>query len=425
VLNGTVVIVGASVGGVQTALSLRDEEYTGEVILVGAESGLPYDRPPLSKQFLTGTWDEEKFVLLSQEAAREKQIEMRLGCPAVRLDTSRQVVVLESGQEVSYDCVVIATGAYARPSPWEAASGVYLVRTLEDSRRLSQRLCLDEPVVVVGGGFIGAEVAAAARSLGREVTIVDPLPHPIVRVVGVDIGTHFRTLHQDQGVRARFGVGVEAIEGTAGDLRVHLADGEVLQAGTVVVGIGAIPCDGWLQGSGVMIDDGVVCDHFGRAINGGAVYAVGDVARWFRPRQAKAVRSEHWTNASDQASCVAHNIAHPEDLRELTAMEYVWSDQYDWKIQIVGRPAEAAATVAIGDTNPEAPRFAALSSDGQGRLNGAVTVNWPKALFACRKLLRSDASFEEAKEVVGKLPAGPSNTRAPSSSPVSAGNHPG
>jgi phthalate 3,4-dioxygenase ferredoxin reductase subunit len=401
------VVVGSSIGGVRTAQALRSEGFDGRVVLVGEESQLPYDKPPLSKQFLTGQWDADRVLLLTPEKAAKDEIELRLGSPAIRLDVASRTVLLADGTSLEYDSAVIATGASARPSPWRPESGVHVVRTLEDSQRLHARLMDGGPVVVVGGGFIGAEVAGSARGLGHEVTVIDPLPTPIGRVVGPEIGRLFTELHHRHGVATRFGVGVEAIEGTAGNLRVRLTDGSQLQAATVVVGIGAVPNDGWLADSGLPLDNGVLCDQYSRALDAPDIFAVGDVARWFHPGHREYVRVEHWTNAVEQGVCAAHNIAHPDDLRAYHPVEYVWSDQYDWKAQIVGRPNHGTRHEIVGTLSGENPRAAVLYTDETGRLWGAVTVNWPKALVQCRRLVTDGATFDDALTRVSALAPAP------------------
>jgi NADPH-dependent 2,4-dienoyl-CoA reductase/sulfur reductase-like enzyme len=385
--NRTVVIVGSSVGGVRTAKALRSQRFTGRVMLIGAESHLPYDKPPLSKQFLASVWDQSRVTMLTAEDADEADIELRLGSAAKCLDIADRAVVLEDGTRVAYDVVVIATGAAARPSPWPVESGVHVVRSLDDARGLVTALAAGGPVVVVGGGFIGAEVAATAHAVGRHVTIIDPLAAPISRIVGDELGAMLAGVHARHGVSTRFGSGVESMAGRQGDLRVTLTDGETLSAAMVVVGIGAIPNDGWLASSGLLVDDGVVCDEFCRAIGHPDVYAVGDVARWRHPRHREDVRVEHWTNAAEQAACVAHNICHPDEPRAYAPTEYVWSDQYDWKIQIAGRPNRALLHRIIGDVADDPAQVAAIYGDPDGILTGAVTVNWPKALMMCRRMI--------------------------------------
>jgi NADPH-dependent 2,4-dienoyl-CoA reductase/sulfur reductase-like enzyme len=247
-------------------------------------------------------------------------------------------------------------------------------------------------------------VAATAHAAGRDVTIVDPLAAPISRVVGAELGAMLAGVHARHGVRTRFGIGVESVEGREGDLRVTLTDGETLPAATVVVGIGAIPNDGWLASSGLLIDDGVVCDEFCRAIDHPDVYAVGDVARWWHPRHGEDIRVEHWTNAAEQSVCVAHNVCHPGELRAYAPTEYVWSDQYDWKIQIAGRPNRSALHRIIGDIAGDPAQAAAVYGDRDGILSGAVTVNWPKALMMCRRMIGVGAPVADCSAELEGLP---------------------
>ncbi len=408
-----VVIVGSSVGGVRTAQALRRESYEGRIVLVGAESDLPYDKPPLSKQFLAGQWSAARIGLLSEVQAEEAGIELRLGVAAERLDVAERHLILADGERIAYDVVVLATGSHARPSPWAPESGLHVLRTIGDSRAIAEDLATDGPVVVVGGGFIGAEVAATARALGREVSIVDPLPVPVGRVVGDEVGALFNDLHRRNGVSTHFGTGVESVQGRAGDLTVQLTDGQNLPAGTVLVGIGARPNDRWLDSSGLLVDDGVVCDEYCRALDAPEVFAVGDIARWMHLGHGENCRVEHWTNAVDQASCVAHNIAHPDQIRAYRPVEYVWTDQYDWRIQIVGRPARATAHHLIGDLGRPAaseagkPRAVALYTDESARFSGSVIVNWPKALITARKLIAAGVSFDDAIVQFEQLAAAP------------------
>jgi NADPH-dependent 2,4-dienoyl-CoA reductase/sulfur reductase-like enzyme len=400
----TVVIVGSSVGGVRTAKALRSQGFTGRVVVIGGEAHLPYDKPPLSKQFLAGAWDQSRVTMLTGEDAEQANIELRLGSAAERLDMADRTVVLANGTRVAYDVLVVATGAAARPSPWSVDSGIHVVRTLDDTRELTRALAANGPVVVVGGGFIGAEVAATAHAAGRDVTIVDPLAAPIGRIVGDELGTMLAGVHARHGVRTRFGIGVESVAGREGELLVTLTDGETLPAATVVVGIGAIPNDGWLASSGLLIDDGVVCDEFCRAVDHPDVYAVGDVARWRHPGHQEDVRVEHWTNAAEQSACVAHNICHPDTPRAYAPTEYVWSDQYDWKIQIAGRPNRSALQRIIGDLDGDQAQVAAVYGDRDGLLRGAVTVNWPKALMLCRRMIGTGTPVADCLAELEGLP---------------------
>jgi phthalate 3,4-dioxygenase ferredoxin reductase subunit len=398
-----VVIVGSSVAGVRAARALRAEGYPGRITLVGAEQGPPCDRPPLSKQVLTGAWAPERAALLTAQAALADGIELRLGAPALALDLDIRRVLLADGDALPYDDLVIATGASPRPSPWRPESGVYQLRTLADCLALKERFAAGGAVVMIGGGFIGAETAAAARAAGCAVTIVDPVRVPMERATGPVVGGLLAGLHGRHGVAARFGVGVRAVTGQAGDLTVTLSDGTALQAGTVVVGIGAMPNDAWLGGSGLVVADGVVCDAHLAAAGAEHVFAVGDVARWPHPDLAAPVRSEHWTNAADQARCAAHNIAHPDALEAYRPSDYVWSDQYDWKVQVAGQRANAAAEWVIGDQAGERPQVMVAHADADGQLCAVVCLNWPRAFVQCRRLLDERASAVRARELLAAL----------------------
>ncbi|MET8219821.1 NAD(P)/FAD-dependent oxidoreductase [Streptomyces hirsutus] len=401
--HGTAVVVGTGVGGVRTALGLREQGFGGRIVLLGAESQLPYDRPPLSKQFLSGEWDAERLSLLTESEAREAGVELRTGTAARGLDVHGRRVLLDDGQSLAYDHCVIATGCRARPSPWQVESGLHLIRELSDSLALRADLSAGGPVVIVGGGFIGMEAAATAVLLGLPVTVVDPDPMPLARSVGPEIAGLLTDIHTRHGVVTRFGVGVEDVRGRRGDLQVRLADGTVLQAATVVVGIGVLPNIEWLAGSGLHVADGVACDEYGRAVGAEGVHAVGDVARWRGPEDPDARRTEHWTNAVDQSAVVAHNIVHPDRPGRQDALPYVWSDQYDHKVQVVGRPAGAADCKVLDGPDGPRRRVAALYSDGAGALAGVTAVNWPRVTVLARKLLARGADIGAAVDEVHAL----------------------
>ncbi|GAA2592445.1 FAD-dependent oxidoreductase [Winogradskya consettensis] len=396
-----VVIVGASLAGTRTAQGLRTLGHTGRVTLIGAESGLPYDRPPLSKALLTSDWTPSAIDEVRLVAATELEdlaIEYRSGTAAIGLDTAAKLVRLADGSEVGYDVLVIATGAAARPSPWDPGSGVHQLRTLDDARMIAGRLALKEPVVVVGGGFIGTEIAAAAVHYGCPVVVVDPVPEPMARLVGPEIAGSLVGLHLRNGVQTRFGAGVVGIEGRAGDLRVELSTGEHLEASTAVVGIGSVPATAWLAGSGLTLDNGVVTDEFLRAVGAADVYAIGDVARWPHAGRAQAVRAEHWTNAGDQARYVATAIARGT-AAAYASSDYVWSDQYDWKVNAVGWRDPRGTSVVVGDLE-ESGRTAVVHLDAEGAACGVVTVNWVRALNQARRRLLAG---EPGTVIVGAL----------------------
>jgi phthalate 3,4-dioxygenase ferredoxin reductase subunit len=394
------VVVGSSVAGVRAVQALRRNGFDGTITLLGEEKDLPYDKPPLSKAVLAGA-DPSTAQLLSAEQAAELGVELRLGVAAARLDISDRLVELADGTSVGYDDVVIATGARARPSPWHTAGGVHVLRTMGDCERLRADLAEGGAVVVVGGGFIGAEVASTARASGLDVTIVDPVAVPMARAVGDTVGRRMVDLHHRNGTLTRFGIGVEGIVGERGRLTVELTDGSALHCATVVVGIGAIPNDEWLADSGLALDDGIGCDEYGRTGPPG-VYALGDVARWHHPRRGRPTRAEHWTNAVDQANIIATSITTPDQLRPHDPVEYVWSDQYDWKMQIVGAPHLASREETV-TAEADVDRFATLYADDGDTLLGGAIVNWPKASIALRRALGADAGFTETLEKVQSL----------------------
>ncbi|RBM23430.1 FAD-dependent oxidoreductase [Prauserella sp. PE36] len=396
-MSPVTVIVGSSVGGVRTAQALRSAGYAGDVVLVGEETVAPYDKPPLSKGVLAGTSTGDDITLLTESAARDAGIRLLLGRAATRLDVAGHRVELADGEQLRYDDVVLATGARARPSPWGAPPGLHVLRTLADATTLARDLRRGGPLVVIGAGFVGAEVAATARGLGvRDVTLVDPAPAPMSRVLDPAVAGWFARLHAEHGVTRRFGVGVDGVEQVEDGLVVRLGDGTPLPAATVVVGIGAVPNDDWLRTSGLRLDDGVVCDRFSRAAD--HVHAVGDVARVPHPRRGGLGRAEHWTNAVEQAACVAHNIVRPDAPRVHEPVEYVWSDQYDRTLQLTGRTGGALGHVLVPGPDPERS-FAALYAEPDGTFAGAVTVSWPRALVVCRKAAGT-MSLEEVRQLV-------------------------
>ncbi|HEX5254337.1 MAG TPA: FAD/NAD(P)-binding oxidoreductase [Mycobacterium sp.] len=397
------VIVGASVGGVHTARALRMAGYSGRIVLVGDEPILPYDKPPLSKSILAGTQSSNDISLLTRAQSEELGIELSLGNAATRLHVADQQVELDDGGRISYQHLVVSTGARARPSPWGKPDGVHVVRTLEDSHRLRQDLEHGGRLLVVGGGFIGAETAATARRMDLAVSIVEPNRVPMERVLGHEIGERFLRLHQRHGVETVFGVEVQELRGRRGNFQLRLTDGRRLDSDYIVLGIGAIPNDQWLASSGVQIDNGVVCDKHLRAVGAPNIYAVGDVARWQNPRRKQLTRMEHWTNAIEQSAVVAHNITYPEDLTAHAAVEYVWSDQYDWKIQVVGIPGitELRGLEIVEDTTTG--QFAALYSSDDQTLSGLVVVNWPRALVEGRRALDNDTPYPEFKQRLERL----------------------
>jgi phthalate 3,4-dioxygenase ferredoxin reductase component len=376
------VVVGASVAGTRAVQSLRRLGYPGRIVLIGEETAAPYDRPPLSKAMLSGRVTAERITLLRDADLADPNVCLRLGTRAERVDPERYEIELAGGERLGYEHLIIATGASARRVPWDPALPV--LRTLSDARRLSGLLRPGAHLVVIGGGFIGSEVAATARGLGVAVTLVDPLAAPMARMVGGEIAQHLSGLHAANGVQSRFGVAVtDVVRRRPGGYEVGLADGAVLAADVVLVGIGARPNDEWLARSGLPVADGVLCDPCSRVLGWPDIYAVGDVARWAHPRHGQQIRIEHWTNAVEQADCVARTVLNPAAPRQYAPVEYVWTEQYGRKIQITGRPGGAPVVV----TSDSGARVGVLYGDDQDQLAGAVTIDWPRAMLAARSVL--------------------------------------
>ena len=396
----TTAIVGASIAGVRAAQALRAEGYRGDVVLIGSEPVLPYDKPPLSKGYLVGAGAAE-VTLLTAAGALERNSDLRLGVPAVGLDRALSELRLANGRRVGFDDLVVATGVRARPSPWGEGEGIHVLRTLDDADRLRAELVPDRRIIVIGAGFIGAEVAATALGLGVDVTLVSATRDLMSRRLGDEIGALFSQKHSRHGVHAVLGRTVAQIDGAKGDFRVLLDDGSELHGDVVVIGIGAVPNVEWLEDSGLEIDDGLVCDEFLTALGAPEIHAIGDVARWRHPVRGDLTRLEHWTNAVDQARCVAHNIAHPDDRRSYLPVEYVWSDQFNWKLHIVGRTTAVNPEMVTDPRTPD--RIASLYSQNGLSFDGAVVLNWPRALVEVRRSIAAGSSLSDVRVRLGRL----------------------
>lgn len=387
-----IVVVGASLAGLRVVEGIRRKGFTGTLTLIGDEPRTPYDRPPLSKEVLRGEWGAEK-VDLRRKGYDDLNLDLRLGKRAVSLDSASKQVVLEGGERVPYDALVICTGTVPRRLPNQPKlEGIFEIRTLDDSLAMNAALAKKPRVVVIGAGFIGSEVAASCVKLGLPVTVVEALPVPLARNLGPAIGERFADLHRKHGVDLRLGAGVQRIEGDGKVERIVLADGSVIPCDLLCVGIGVVPCTDWLEGSGLALDNGVVCDEFLRA-SVKDVYAVGDVANWLNPLYGERMRVEHWTNAVEQARVVVDNMF-PAEAGKLTAFESApmfWSDQYGIKIQGAGRPRPDDELAIVHED--ENGSFTALYAR-EGRLGAVVTFNQPAKLFQYRKQIVERASFD-------------------------------
>ncbi|MGP4015018.1 NAD(P)/FAD-dependent oxidoreductase [Saccharopolyspora sp. 5N708] len=369
-----VVVVGASAGGLATAEALRRLGYEGAITLIGDEPHLPYDRPPLSKQILTGELEPDQVMLRPAADIEALGLDLRLGERATGVDLSRRTVTLAGGTVLGYDALVVATGVWPRRLPGtDGIRGVHFLRTLEDALTLKERLRPGRKLIVVGAGFIGAEAAASARSAGMDVTVLEPAPIPLAHAVGAQVGQVLARAHLDHGVDLRTGVAVAEVGSGGGEVTgVRLVDGTEVAGQDVVVGIGVRPNTEWLAGSGLRVDDGLLCDEFSMAAPG--VYGVGDVARWHNPLFGVSMRIEHRTNAAEQGLAVARNLL-DQGRRPFAPVPYFWSDQYDLKIQAYGH-LRGAEEVAIVDGDPGTRRFLAAYRKGD-RVVGVVAVNMP------------------------------------------------
>ncbi|NNN29294.1 FAD-dependent oxidoreductase [Streptomyces sp. S3(2020)] len=369
-----VLVVGASASGLTTAEALRRKGYEGRITVLGDEPHAPYDRPPLSKQVLSGAWEPDRAALRTQDLLDGLDAEFVLGDPAVSLDTANRTVRTGSGRELTADAVVIATGVRPRTLPGQAGlSGVHVLRTLDDSLALREELLGAARLVVVGEGVLGSEIAATARTLGLDVTLTGPLAAPMALQVGPLVSGALGELHTERGVRLRLGTGVEGFTSAAGRVTgVRLSTGEELPADVVVVAIGAVPATDWLVDSGLELDNGVVCDSRCRAEEG--VYAVGDVARWHHEHLGRLIRLENRTNVTEQAAAVAAGILGDE--RPYTPVPYFWTDQFDAKLQVHGfLPADAEVDVVEGEL---AARRFVVRYRSEGLVTGVLGWNMPK-----------------------------------------------
>jgi 3-phenylpropionate/trans-cinnamate dioxygenase ferredoxin reductase component len=397
--EGAVVVVGAGLGGLRTAEALRAHGHVGPITLVGEEPHAPYDRPPLTKQFLAGEWDEARISLAKRDVLAEQRIDLVAGATAVALDVEGRTVTLADGRRLVGDAVVLATGATPRWLPGtEGAPGLHVIRTLEQSRALRDELGRDGTgrVVVVGAGFIGAEAASTAAAQGHRVTILEALEVPLSPIVGVEVGTWLTELHRVAGIEVRAGASIESIEPrteNAGPVVVQ-ATGERLEADTIVVGIGVRPTTQWLEGSGLELVNGVTTDAALFAADG--VVAVGDLAHftWHHAGRTEQVRIEHWEVTAQLASHAAQSLlAGRRQAPPVSLVPYFWSDQHGRKIQMLGRPSGSDEATRVAGSLEEA-RFTFLYHH-EGRITGVLGVASPRNVMRCRGLVEEGASIDE------------------------------
>ena len=413
-----VVIVGASLAGLRAAETLRQRAFAGDVVVVGAEPHRPYDRPPLSKKLLSGEWDADRIHLRQPESFDELEVQWELGVAAERLELAERTLLLADGRTLDFDGMIIATGAAPKHigdhGPYRH---VHVLRSLDDALAVRARLAGGgERVVVIGAGFIGLEVAATAVQLGNDVVVLEGGPAPLIRGLGPEMGAAIGKMHTARGVDLRCGVAVEGF--TDGGVLTRpmgdpAADRELVPADVIIVGVGVTPSTEWLEGSGIELRDGIVCDEHlrvrldpaGSAINAiDTLFAAGDVVRWPNVLLGHEMRVEHWTNAAEQGAHAASNllaVASGEPLQPYAPVPFFWSDQFEHRIQFLGHamPGDEVRVVA---GSIEEGKFLALYG-GDGRLHGALGVNAPRWVMPTRRLLLDAVPWEEA--LVAAVPA--------------------
>jgi len=387
VTNNGIVIVGGGLAAARTAEQLRRSEYTGPVTIVSDEVHLPYDRPPLSKEVLRKEVDDT--ALKPREWYDENDITLRLGSAATGLDTREQTVTLADGTVLGYAELVIATGLVPRRIPaFPDLEGIRVLRSFDESLALREHASAARHAVVVGAGFIGCEVAASMRGVGVHVVLVEPQPQPLAAVLGEQIGELVARLHRDEGVDVRLDVGVTEVRGEGHVDTVVLTDGTELPADLVVVGIGSRPATEWLDGSGIEVDNGVLCDEAGRT-SAPNVWALGDVASWRDPLGHQA-RVEHWSNVADQARVVVPAML-GQDVPSIAVVPYFWRDQYDVKIQCLGEPQ---ATDIVHMIEDDGRKFLAYY-ERDGVLVGVVGGGLPGKVMKARAKIAAGAPISE------------------------------
>jgi NADPH-dependent 2,4-dienoyl-CoA reductase/sulfur reductase-like enzyme len=387
-----VVVVGAGVAGTRAAETLRQEGYDGALTIVGAERHAPYHRPPLSKKLLTG-----KVHRAGVDLAPQFDFDARVlrGASALKLDmSSRTVHVRDDDRDLpmQFDGLVIASGAVPREWPGDPVpDGVMLLRTVDDCLAIRERLGSRPRVVVVGGGFIGAEVAASCRSLGVDVVLIEKAAGPLLAALGKELAPRWAELHRQHGVDLRVGVGVDAFVGNGRVEAVRLTDGSQVPADLIVIGLGVTPATDWLGGSGLRVEDGVICDATGAVEGGTDVVAAGDVARWWHPLYERHLRTEHWDDAGRQGAAAARSLlAGPDRAEAYDEVPYFWSDQYDVKLQMLGVPTDYDALDVI-EGDPDGWEFVAAYGRG-GRII-AVLGTISGRVYAYREAIEKRAEF--------------------------------
>jgi len=389
----TIAIVGASLAGSSAAATLREEGFDGRTVLIGAEPQLPYDRPPLSKNYLRGTTSFEKTLLRPPEFYRERDIEMRLGTTVTRVDAEKRMLALQDGERLEFDQLLIATGGRNKrfPIPGIDLPGVYDLRTVADADRIREAIGHGSRAVVVGLGFIGAEVAASMRQSGLEVVAVEPFKTPLYRALGEEIGRVVEGLHRDNGVEMILDDAVTAFEGSGKVERVVTRNGRRIQCSLAVFGLGIEPATELVAGTPVRVDNGIVVDDQCRT-NVPGIFAAGDVANHHHPVCGRQIRVEHWQNGVKQGAAAARSMLGRG--QSYDEVHWFWSDQFDANIQYAGFHAPWDRMVVRGSL-PERKFLAFYLTEG--RVESVVAINQGRDMRRTLPIIKARVAVDPAR----------------------------
>jgi 3-phenylpropionate/trans-cinnamate dioxygenase ferredoxin reductase subunit len=389
----TFVIVGASLAGAKAAEALRTEGYAGRLVLIGAEDERPYERPPLSKDYLRGEADRDKIYVHDAGFYAEQDIELCLGCTVLSLDAGARRVTLDDGARLGYDRLLLATGAEPRrlSIPGSDLEGIHYLRSVDDADNLRERLDQGGSIVVIGAGWIGAELAASARQRGLDVTVLEPASVPLERVLGAEVGAIYRDIHADQGVHMLLGTGVEAFEGNRTVERIRTTDGRTLNCDLVAVGVGVQPRTQLAEQAGLDVDNGILVDEHLQTSRP-SIFSAGDVANAQHAFYGERVRVEHWDNAIRQAAVAARGMLGQHAVHD--HVPYFFSDQYDVGMEYSGYARSWDRVVFRGD--PASREFIAFWMRAD-RVVAGMNVNIWDVADPIRRIIRRRGSVTDER----------------------------
>ncbi len=387
-MTSKIVVVGAGQAGVQAAQTLRQKGFEGELVLLGNEPQPPYQRPPLSKKFLSGDVEPDALFIRPDAFYETNNIDLKLNAQVAGIDLEKKSVSLASGEEVSWDKLLLATGTRARelPLPGAELEGVVTLRSIGDVERIRDLFAPGKKLVVIGGGYIGLEVTAVARSMGLDVVVLEAQERLLKRVVSPDVSSFFHGLHAEHGAELHCGTGVTSLEGTNGKVSaVKLADGRELLCDLVLSAVGAVPNAELAAAAGLDVDDGILVDGAGQTSHED-VYACGDCVRFYSERYARSIRLESVQNAIDQAKAVAVALTDPDHdhSHDYDPLPWFWSDQHHIKLQIAGLSNGYDEAVLVGDTNADSFYVAYLE---KGKLIAVDSINHPRSHMMARRVI--------------------------------------